>query len=80
MVNNLKKFGIAGLVIVGLLMLMIFSTGCVNNSGGKTPTTQATTVPTAAPVQRRYTGCTPGNNGSSRYSTGNLNHYRKPDH
>jgi phosphate transport system substrate-binding protein len=42
MVNDLKKFGIAGLVIVGLLLLMVFSTGCINNAGGKVPTTQAT--------------------------------------
>lgn len=48
MVLNRKKFGIAGLVIAGLLMLMVFSTGCVNNSGGPT---QATTVPTAATTQ-----------------------------
>ena len=51
MVNNLKNFGIAGLVIAVLLMLMVFSTGCVNNMGGKTPTTQATTIPTAAPAK-----------------------------
>jgi len=50
MVNNLKNFGIAGLVIAVLLMLMVISTGCVNNAGGKTPTTQATPIPTAAPV------------------------------
>lgn len=48
MVLDRKKFGIAGLVIAGLLMLMVFSTGCVNNSGGPT---QATTVPTAATTQ-----------------------------
>ncbi|MEI6293695.1 MAG: phosphate ABC transporter substrate-binding protein [Methanomicrobiales archaeon] len=51
MVNNLKKFGIAGLVIAVLLMFMVFSTGCVNNSGAKAPTTQATSVPTAAQTQ-----------------------------
>ena len=51
MVNNLRKFGIAGLVIAVLLMLMVFSTGCVNNTGAKTPTTQATTVFTAAQTQ-----------------------------
>ena len=42
MVNNLKKFGIAGLVVVGLLMLMVFSTGCVNNSGGTSTQTCCT--------------------------------------
>jgi phosphate transport system substrate-binding protein len=49
MVNNLKKFGIAGLVIAGLLMLMVFSTGCVNNESGKTVPTTATT-PGSTPV------------------------------
>jgi len=51
MVNNLKKFGIAGLVIAVLLMFMVFSTGCVNNTGTQTPATQATTVPTSAQTQ-----------------------------
>ena len=51
MVNDLKKFGIAGLVIAVLLMFMVFSTGCVNNAAGKTPTTQATTVPVTAQTQ-----------------------------
>ena len=52
MVNNLKKFGIAGLVIVGLLMLMVFSTGCVNNTGGQTQTAVPTVVktPVSTPV------------------------------
>jgi phosphate transport system substrate-binding protein len=52
MVNNLKKFGIAGLVIAGLLMLMVFSTGCVNNTAEKTPTavTTASTTPVATQV------------------------------
>jgi len=45
MVNNLKRIGIAGLAIVVLLMFMVFSTGCVNNTGGKTET--GTSVPDA---------------------------------
>ncbi len=51
MVNNLKKFGIAGLVIAVLLMFMVFSTGCVNNTAAKIPATQATTVPATAQAQ-----------------------------
>ena len=51
MVNNLKKFGIAGLVIAGLLMLMVFSTGCVNNPAGQTQTTGPTTATTPVSTQ-----------------------------
>jgi phosphate transport system substrate-binding protein len=45
MVNSLKKIGIAGLVIAVLLMFMVFSSGCVNNTAAKTPTVPVTTVP-----------------------------------
>ncbi|MEI7432629.1 MAG: phosphate ABC transporter substrate-binding protein [Methanomicrobiales archaeon] len=49
MVLDHKKFGIAGLVIAVLLMLMVFSTGCVNNTAGKAQT--ETSVPTAGHTQ-----------------------------
>ena len=49
MVRDYKKFGIAGLVIAVLLMFMVFSTGCVNNSAEKTQT--GTIVPTASHTQ-----------------------------
>ena len=57
MVNNLRKFGIAGLVIAVLLMLMVFSTGCVNNTAGKTPTavSTASTTPVASQVATQAT-------------------------
>jgi phosphate transport system substrate-binding protein len=49
MVLDCKKFGIAGLAIAVLLMLMVFSTGCVNNTAEKIQS--GTSVPTAAPTQ-----------------------------
>jgi phosphate transport system substrate-binding protein len=51
MVNSLKKFGIAGLVIAVLLMFMVFSTGCVNNTAAKTQTVPVTTLPAAGQTQ-----------------------------
>ncbi len=49
MILDRKKFGIAGLAIAVLLMFLVFSTGCVNNTGGKTQT--GTSVPTVAQTQ-----------------------------
>ena len=49
MVFDRKKFGIAGLAIAVLLMFMVFSTGCVNNTAEKTQT--VTSVPTAGYTQ-----------------------------
>ena len=49
MILDRKKFGIAGLAIAVLLMFLVFSTGCVNNTGGKTQT--GTSVPTVARTQ-----------------------------
>lgn len=58
MVFDRKKFGIAGLVIAVLLMFMVFSTGCINNTAEKTQT--GTSVPTTGPTQATTSVATHG--------------------
>lgn len=58
MVFDRKKFGIAGLVIAVLLMFMVFSTGCVNNTAEKTQT--GTSVPTAGQAPATTSAITQG--------------------
>ncbi|MCU0631181.1 MAG: phosphate ABC transporter substrate-binding protein [Methanoregulaceae archaeon] len=58
MVFDRKKLGIAGLVIAVLLVFMVFSTGCVNNTAEKTQT--GTIVPTTGPTQVTTTVATQG--------------------
>jgi len=58
MVLDCKKFGIAGLAIAVLLMFMVFSTGCVNNTAEKIQS--GTSVPTAGHNQATTSVATQG--------------------